>query len=96
MGGAAERSGYGSNEGSGAGASTSLFTLGTHTVLKVKSDGPPGTAAPDTVISLDAATVAAVGAGRRTIGEPAADGAITIDGDPNAAAALIAAFESVG
>jgi hypothetical protein len=45
---------------------------------------------------MDAATVAAVGAGRRTIDEAAADGAITFDGDLNAAAALTAAFESSG
>jgi hypothetical protein len=45
---------------------------------------------------MDAATLAAVGAGRRTIGEATADGAITIDGDLNAAAALTAAFESGG
>ena len=55
---------------------------------------PPGTATPDTVISMDPATVAAFGAGRRTIGEAAADGAITVDGDLDAAAALFAAFES--
>lgn len=54
----------------------------------------PGTATPDTVISMDPATVAALGAGRRTIGEATADGAITVDGDLDAAAALFAAFES--
>jgi DNA-binding HxlR family transcriptional regulator len=57
---------------------------------------PPGTAAPDTMISMDPATVAALGAGRRTISEAAADGAITVEGDLNAAAALFAAFESSG
>ncbi|HEX4734399.1 MAG TPA: hypothetical protein VH247_08315 [Thermoleophilaceae bacterium] len=45
---------------------------------------------------MDAATVAALGAGRRTIGEATADSAITVDGDLNAAAALTAAFESNG
>ena len=40
--------------------------------------------------------MAALGAGRRTIGEAAADGAITIDGDLRAAAALTAAFEGAG
>ena len=57
---------------------------------------PSGTAAPDTVISMDAAAVAALGAGRRTIREAVADGAITVDGDLNAAAALTAVFESSG
>ena len=57
---------------------------------------PPGTATPDTTISIDPATVAALGAGRRTIGEAVADGAITLDGDHDAAAALFAAFESSG
>lgn len=55
---------------------------------------PEGSMAPDVVISMDAATMAAVGAGRRTIGEASAEGAITVDGDPGAAAALTAAFES--
>lgn len=54
---------------------------------------PEGSVAPDAVISMDAATMAALGAGRRTIGEATADGAITIDGDVRAAAALTAAFE---
>ena len=40
------------------------------------------------------ATVAALGAGRRTPGEAAADGAITVDGDLDAASALFAALES--
>lgn len=57
---------------------------------------PSGTATPDTTISMDPATVAALGAGRRTISEAAADGAITVDGDLNAATALFAAFESSG
>jgi len=57
---------------------------------------PPGTATPDTIISMDPATVAALGAGRSTISEAAADGTITVDGDLNAAAALFAAFESSG
>jgi hypothetical protein len=57
---------------------------------------PEGSVAPDAVISMDAATMAAVGAGRRTIGEATADGAITIDGDLRAAAALTAAFEGAG
>lgn len=55
---------------------------------------PPGAVAPDTVISMDPATVAALGAGRRTIGEAAADGAITVEGNLEAAASLVAAFES--
>ena len=55
---------------------------------------PPGAAEPDVVISMDAATVAALGAGRRTIREAVADGAITVDGDLKAFAALTAAFES--
>ena len=57
---------------------------------------PAGRATPDAVISMDPAIVAALGAGRRTISEAAADGAITVDGDLNAAAALFAAFESSG
>jgi len=40
------------------------------------------------------ATVAALGAGRRKPSEAVADGAIKIDGDFDAAAALFAAFES--
>ncbi len=55
---------------------------------------PEGSATPDVVISMDAATMAAVGAGRRTIGEASDDGSITIDGDLSAATALTAAFES--
>lgn len=55
---------------------------------------PPGTAAPDATISMDPATVAALGAGRRSIGEAAADGAIAVDGDLDAAGALFAAFGS--
>lgn len=75
------------------------FRVGDTSALLRVHDGhaellPPGTAAPDTVISIDAAAVAAVGAGRRTIREAAADGAITVDGDLGAAAALTAAFES--
>ncbi len=54
---------------------------------------PEGSATPDAVISMDAATMAALGAGRRTISEAVADGAITIEGDLNAAAELTAAFE---
>ncbi|HWB69680.1 MAG TPA: SCP2 sterol-binding domain-containing protein, partial [Solirubrobacterales bacterium] len=54
----------------------------------------PGAAAADATISMDPATVAAVGSGRRTISEAAADGEITVDGDHEAAAALFAAFES--
>ena len=57
---------------------------------------PEGSVAPDAVISMDAATTAALGAGRRTIGEATADGAITIDGDRRAAAALTTAFEGAG
>jgi hypothetical protein len=48
------------------------------------------------MISMGPATVAALGAGRRTTSEAAADGAITVDGDLNAATALFAAFESSG
>ena len=40
--------------------------------------------------------MAALGAGHRTIGEATPDGAITIDGDLHAAAALTAAFEGAG
>jgi DNA-binding HxlR family transcriptional regulator len=74
------------------------FRIGDSSALMRVHDGhaellPPGTAAPDTVLSTDAATVAALGAGRRTIGEATADGAITVEGDPDAAAALAAAFE---
>lgn len=54
---------------------------------------PDGSATPDAVISMDAATMAALGAGRRTIDEASADGSITVDGDLSAAAALTAAFE---
>lgn len=54
---------------------------------------PPETATPDTTISMDPATVAALGAGRRTISEATTNGAITINGDLNAATALFAAFE---
>jgi hypothetical protein len=34
-----------------------------------------------------------LGAGRRVISEAIAEGAVTVDGDPDAAAALFAAFE---
>lgn len=53
---------------------------------------PPGTATPDTTISMDPATVAALGAGRCTTSEAVADGAITVDGDLDAASELFAAF----
>jgi DNA-binding HxlR family transcriptional regulator len=77
------------------------FRIGDTSALLHVHDGhaellPPGAATPNTMISMDPATVAALGAGRRTIGEAAADGAITVDGDLNAAAALLAAFESSG
>ncbi|HET6996980.1 MAG TPA: winged helix-turn-helix transcriptional regulator [Solirubrobacterales bacterium] len=77
------------------------FRIGDTSALLHVHDGhaellPPGSAAPDTMISMDPATVAALGAGRRTPSEAAADGAITVDGDHNAAAALFAAFESSG
>ncbi|HEY2717124.1 MAG TPA: winged helix-turn-helix transcriptional regulator [Solirubrobacterales bacterium] len=77
------------------------FRIGDSSALLLVDDGhaellPSGSAAPDTVISMDPATVAALGAGRRTIGEAAAEGAIAVDGDPDAAAALLAAFESSG
>lgn len=54
-----------------------------------------GTARPDTVISMGPATVAALGAGRRTPGEAAGDGALSVEGDRDAAGALFAAFESM-
>ena len=77
------------------------FRIGGTSALMRVQDGraeliPPATAVPDTVISMEPATVAALGAGRLTIGEAAANGAIGIDGDLNAAAALTAAFESNG
>lgn len=56
----------------------------------------PGAATPDTVISMDPATLAALGAGRRAIGEATADGSITVDGDLDAAGALFAAFDGSG
>jgi len=75
------------------------FRIGDSSALLQVHDGhaellPPGTATPHTMISMDAGTVAALGAGRRTIGEATADGAISVDGDRDAAAALFAAFES--
>ncbi len=75
------------------------FRIGETTALLRVHDGraellPEGSATPGAVISMDAATMAAVGAGRQTIGEASAAGAITIDGDHRAAAALTAAFES--
>ena len=77
------------------------FRVGDSSALLIVHDGraesrPPGTIDPDTVISMDAATVAALGAGRRTFQEAAADGSITVDGDLSAAAALAAAFEGGG
>ena len=54
----------------------------------------PGAAEPDVVISMDAATMAGLGAGRRTISEAASTRALIIDGAQEAAAALIAAFGS--
>jgi DNA-binding HxlR family transcriptional regulator len=54
---------------------------------------PEGSTTPDAVIAMDAATMAAVGAGRRTISQAMAAGAVTIDGDLRAAAALTAAVE---
>ena len=55
---------------------------------------PSGTATADTAIAMDPATVAALGAGHRTIEDALADGAITVDGDLDAATALFGAFES--
>lgn len=77
------------------------FRVGDTSALLRVHDGhaqllPPGTATPDTTISMDPATVAALGAGRLATSEAAADGTITVDGDPEAAAALFAAFESSG
>lgn len=77
------------------------FRIGGTSALLHVHDGhaellPPGTATPDTIISMDPATVAALGAGRRTTSEAVADGAITVDGDRDAASALFAAFESSG
>lgn len=57
---------------------------------------PPESAAPDATISTDPATVAALGAGCRTPSEAAAAGAMSVEGDHDAAAALFAAFESSG
>lgn len=75
------------------------FRIGDSAALLRVHDGQAellsqGTATPDTTISMDPATVAALGAGRRTPGEAVADGAITIDGDHDAASALFVAFES--
>jgi DNA-binding HxlR family transcriptional regulator len=72
------------------------FRIGDSSALLHVHDGraeplPPGTRAPDAVISMDPATVAALGAGRCTFGEAAVDGRITIDGDQDAVAALIGA-----
>lgn len=77
------------------------FRIGGSSALLLVHDGhaellPPGSATPDAVISMDPTTVAALGAGRRTIGEAAAGGAITVEGDRDAAAALFGAFESSG
>lgn len=75
------------------------FRIGDTSALLLVHDGhaellPAGTATPDATISMDPATVAALGAGRRAISEAAAEGAIAVEGDRNAAAALFAAFES--
>lgn len=75
------------------------FRIGDSSALLRVHDGhaellSPGTATPDTTISMEPATVAALGAGRRTPSEAVADGAIAIDGDLDAASALFAAFES--
>lgn len=51
----------------------------------------PGTRSPDAVLRMDAATVAALGAGRLTFADAAADGRITIEGDQDAVAALTGA-----
>jgi DNA-binding HxlR family transcriptional regulator len=77
------------------------FRIGDTSALLHVHDGQaemlaPGAATPDTVISTDPGTVAALGAGRRTTSEATGDGAITVDGDLNAAAALFAAFENSG
>jgi DNA-binding HxlR family transcriptional regulator len=74
------------------------FRVGDTSALLHVHDGhaellPPATATPNTMIALAPATVAALGAGRRTISEALADGAIIIDGDRDAADALFAAFE---
>lgn len=75
------------------------FRIGDSTALvRVRDEHayllPPESATPDTTISMAPATVAALGAGRRTISEAATAGAITVDGDPSPATALFAAFES--
>jgi DNA-binding HxlR family transcriptional regulator len=74
------------------------FRIGDSSALLHVHDGnaellPPGTTTPDTTIAMDPATVAALGAGRRTTSEAAAEGAVAVDGDLEAAAALFAAFE---
>lgn len=81
-------------------ATYELRVGGTSALLRVH-DGQAellaaGTVAPDTVITIDPATVAALGAGRRTIGQAVADGTMTFAGDRDAAAALTAAFERGG
>lgn len=80
-------------------AATFEFRVGGTSALMRVQDGqadllPAGAAEPDVVISMDAGTVAALGAGRRTVGEAAAEGAMTVAGDLEAAAALTAAFDS--
>lgn len=77
------------------------FRVGDTSALLLVHDGhaellPPGSATPDTVIAMDPATVAALGAGRRSISAATVAGAITVEGDQDAAAALFAAFESSG
>ncbi len=57
---------------------------------------PAGTAQPDVVFTLNAETMAALGSGRMGISDAQANGAISVEGDPEAAAALAAAFESRG
>jgi DNA-binding HxlR family transcriptional regulator len=75
------------------------FRVGDTSALLHVHDGraellPAGAATPDSTISIEPETVAALGAGRRTIADAAAAGAITVDGDRDAAAALFAALES--
>lgn len=67
-------------------------------LLRVHGGGaellPPETATPDTTISMDPATVKALGAGEVTTSEAVAEGAIAVDGDVEAASELFAAFRT--
>ena len=84
----------------GVDATYELRIEGTSALLRIHGGRaevlPEGSDAPDVVISTDAGTMAAVGAGRRTIGDAIDDGAITVEGDLRAADALTVAFDPVG